>query len=123
MPAACGSSGSRRLAGGGRSSTTVTTAPSGRPTPRPPSRSTPVGAPEDLGAAGSPFSLRAPAVAPDGPRTVLVFRSSESLRYTSAIYGATETVDPRYSGSGTIDTRNAAQLALRGTFDDIQTYV
>jgi hypothetical protein len=81
------------------------------------------GAPEDLGQAGSAYSLRGPVAAATAAGTVLVFRSSESLRYTSAAYGATETVDPRYSGSGTVDTRNAAMLALRGRFDDIQTYV
>lgn len=81
------------------------------------------GVPEDLGAAGSAFSLRGPVAFADGAETVLVLRSTESLRYTSPTYGATETVDARYSGSGTVDTRNAARLALRGTFDDFETYV
>jgi hypothetical protein len=79
------------------------------------------GAPEDLGK--PPYSQRAPLGFMDGADTVLVFRSTESLRYTSAVYGATETVDLRYSGSSTVDTRNAGLLALRGTLDDFATYV
>jgi hypothetical protein len=79
------------------------------------------GAPEDLGPA--PYSMRAPLAFANGADVVLLFRSTESLRYTSAIYGATKTVDFRYSGSTTVDTRNAAQLALRGKFEDFGTYV
>jgi hypothetical protein len=60
---------------------------------------------------------------PDGADTLLIYRSSESLRYVSALYGATESVDFRYAGSTTVDTRNTARLALRGSFDDPQTYV
>jgi hypothetical protein len=79
------------------------------------------GTPEELGAA--PYSMRAPLAFPNGPDTVLVFRSTESLRYTSAVYTATETVDFRYSGSTTVDARNPGQLAMRGRFDDFGTYV
>jgi hypothetical protein len=79
------------------------------------------GAPEDLGTA--PYSMRAPLVFRTSAGTVLVFRSSESLQYSSEDYGATETVDFRYSGSTTVDTRHKAKLALRGQFDDFGTYV
>jgi hypothetical protein len=79
------------------------------------------GAPEDLGT--PPYSMHAPVGFTNGAETVLVFRSSESMRYTSAVYGATETVDFRYSGSITVDTRHTAKLALRGKFDDFGTYI
>ena len=79
------------------------------------------GTPEDLGT--PPYSMHAPVAFVSGGDTVLVFRSSESLRYRSALYGATETVDFRYSGSITVDTRHTVKLALRGTFDDFETYV
>jgi hypothetical protein len=38
------------------------------------------------------------------------------------VYRATQTVDPRYSGSTTVHTRDAPKLGLRGEFGDIQTY-
>jgi hypothetical protein len=44
------------------------------------------------------------------------------MRYPSAVYGATETVDNRYPGSMTTDTRHAQKIALREDFDDIQAY-
>ena len=43
--------------------------------------------------------------------------------FTILTYGATETVDFRYSGSITVDTRHTAKLALRGRFDDFGTYI
>ncbi len=79
------------------------------------------GTPEDLGAA--PHAQRAPTAFAAGSDTVLVFRSSASLRYRSSLYGATETVDGRYAGSLTLDTRNAGLLSLRGRFDDFGTYL
>jgi hypothetical protein len=53
---------------------------------------------------------------------MLVYHANESVTYTSAVYGATETVDARYAGSTTVDVRNAAKRNLRGKFDDFQTY-
>jgi hypothetical protein len=53
---------------------------------------------------------------------LLIYRSNESLRYTSTVYGATETVDARYAGCTTVDTRNKPKLDLRGQFGDFQTY-
>jgi phage tail-like protein len=73
--------------------------------------------------AATPYTAAAPVAMPDGADTLLIYRSSESLRYVSALYGATESVDFRYAGSTTVDTRNTARLALRGSFDDPQTYV
>ena len=84
-------------------------------------RSTKVwGTPQELGTA--PYSMRAPAAFTNGTDSVLVFRSSEYVPTTNTT-GATETVDDRYSGSTTVDTRHTAKLALRGKFDDFGTYV
>src|SRR5438093_2222639 len=71
----------------------------------------------------SPYSERAPAAVSDGADALLIYRSSESLRYSSGVYGATETLDPRYAGATTVDTRNAARLGLRGKFDDFEAFV
>ena len=79
------------------------------------------GTAEDLGL--PPHVLRAPSAFANGSDTALAFRSSASLRYKSTLYGATETVDSRYSGSLTTDTRDAGLLALRGGFDDVGTYL
>ena len=51
-----------------------------------------------------------------------MYRSNESLLHISAVYGATQTLDERYGGTTTADTRNAAKRALRGRFEDFQTY-
>ncbi|MER2626765.1 MAG: hypothetical protein ABTS22_22890 [Accumulibacter sp.] len=72
--------------------------------------------------AGTPFSNRAPLAVDTGSGTLLAYRSNESLEYTSAVYGATRTIDGRYGGTTTADTRNAAKLGLRGEFEDFQTY-
>jgi phage tail-like protein len=71
---------------------------------------------------GTTASERAPAAFVDGAETFLVFRSNRGVPYRSAVYAATETVDQRYAGGTTADTRNAAKLALRRSFDDFQTY-
>jgi hypothetical protein len=68
------------------------------------------------------FSNRAPLAMDTGAGTLVAFRSNESLTYASAVYGATRTLDSRYGGTTTADTRNAAKLALRGKFDDFQAY-
>jgi hypothetical protein len=44
------------------------------------------------------------------------------VSYHSNVYTATATVDFRYAGSTTVDTRNAAKIALQGQFEDFQTY-
>lgn len=52
----------------------------------------------------------------------LVYRSNESLSYSSEVYRATETVDARYAGSTTFDIRNTAKRSLFEQFEDFQTY-
>ncbi|MGH2541202.1 MAG: hypothetical protein ACRDIB_00300, partial [Ardenticatenaceae bacterium] len=68
------------------------------------------------------YSHRAPFPAIINEDTLLFYRSNESVRYPSEVYRATETLDARYAGSTTVDTRNAAKIALREQFDDFQTY-
>jgi len=69
-----------------------------------------------------PYSERAPLACDTGAGTLLVYRSNESLTYSSAVYGATRTLDLRSAGTTTVDTGAAAKLALRGAFEDFQTY-
>jgi hypothetical protein len=54
---------------------------------------------------------------------MLFYLSNESVSYASEVYRATETVDFRYAGSTTVDTRNVVRMALHERFDDFQTYV
>ncbi|MBP2326533.1 phage tail-like protein [Kibdelosporangium banguiense] len=48
--------------------------------------------------------------------------SNRPVTYTSEVYRATRTVDRRYSGSTTVDTRDTAKTQLRGRLDDFATY-
>ncbi|MEU0405899.1 hypothetical protein ABZ318_38015 [Streptomyces sp. NPDC006197] len=69
-----------------------------------------------------PYTCRAPlAVTIDG-QTLLLYRSNESPKYPSVMFGATHTVDHRYAGTTTVDTRALAKRHLYGTFGDFQTY-
>ncbi len=70
----------------------------------------------------SPYSHCAPLLFSAGGNTFLVYRSNESLTYTSEVYRATQTVDARYAGSTTFDTRNTAKKELFEKFEDFQTY-
>jgi hypothetical protein len=70
----------------------------------------------------TPFANRAPVAIDTSLGTLLAYRSNESLPNVSSVYGATRTLDTRYGGTTTFDTRNAAKLALRGKFEDFQTY-
>jgi len=69
-----------------------------------------------------PDTRRAPVAVDTGTGTLLVYRSNESLAYASAAFGATHTLDHRYAGTTTVDTGAVAKLALRGRFEDFQTY-
>jgi hypothetical protein len=70
----------------------------------------------------TPYANRAPLAVDTGAGILLAYRSNESLAYTSSVYTATQTLDERYGGATTADTRNAAKIALRGKFEDFQTY-
>ena len=69
-----------------------------------------------------PFALREPLPFATASGTLLIYRSNESIVYASTVYGATETVDQRYAGCTSVDTRNQSQIAVRGKFDDFLTY-
>ena len=71
---------------------------------------------------GNPYSQRDPLPISAATATWLIYRSNRSLVYTSAVFSATETLDARYAGCTTVDTRNLAKIALRGQFEDFQTY-
>lgn len=68
------------------------------------------------------YSQRAPLPLATNTNMTLIYRSNESIPYSSKVYGATETVDFRYAGCTTVDTRNAGKITLRGLFEDFQTY-
>lgn len=70
----------------------------------------------------TPYANRAPLAVDAGTGVLLAYRSNESLVYTSAAYGATESLDARYAGTTTADTRNQAKIALQGKLADFQTY-
>lgn len=78
------------------------------------------GVPQQL--TNTPYANRAPLAVDTGSGTLLAFRSNESLAHASTVYAATQTLDERYGGATTADTRNASKIALRGKFDDFQTY-
>lgn len=68
-----------------------------------------------------PFTDRAPTVIGTEDATVLVYRSNRSLSYSSGL-GAGATLDTRYGGTTTVTASAAAKIALRGTYEDFQTY-
>lgn len=74
-------------------------------------------------AVAGPYARRGPLAVDTGAGTLLVFRSNQSVSYASATYGATRILDDRYAGTTTVDTAGAAKLALRGRYEDFQTYV
>lgn len=69
-----------------------------------------------------PYSHRAPFPVRMPARTLLFHRSNESVLRRSALYQTTETIDSRYAGSTTVDTRNHPKIGLRGHYEDFQTY-
>jgi hypothetical protein len=69
-----------------------------------------------------PYARRGPLAVDLGDGTLLAYRSNESIAYASDTYGATRTLDNRYAGTTAVDTTGAAKLALRGRFEDFQTY-
>ena len=70
-----------------------------------------------------PYSQRAPwLLSGQNGEALLIYRSNQSLRYTSPVYGATETLDHRYAGATSWHQRNSQKIALYGEFGDFQTY-
>ncbi|MGA1870554.1 MAG: phage tail protein [bacterium] len=75
----------------------------------------------------NPYSQRSPVpvLIDEGEqdkRTLLIYRSNESLHYTSEAYKATKIVDFRYAGCITGDNRNTTKNTRRGKLEDFQTY-
>ncbi len=69
------------------------------------------------------FTQRAPSPLKTGASEVkLWFRTNATQTYISSVYPSAQTVDARYSGSVTADTRNPARLSLRQNIQDIQHY-
>lgn len=71
---------------------------------------------------GGPYTRRGPLAVDTGAGTLLVFRSNQSVTYDSDTFSATQIMDHRYAGSTTVDTGGTAKLALRGQYEDFQTY-
>ena len=71
---------------------------------------------------GGPYSRRDALPVLVGDTTWLIHRSNQALTHESGVYRATETVDGRYAGSTTVDTRNIAKISLRGAYEDFETY-
>ena len=69
------------------------------------------------------YTRRAPSPLKTGVNEVRLFlRSNETQIYSSHLYPSARTVDARYSGATTADTRNPARLSLRQNVQDIQHY-
>ncbi|MGW2826954.1 hypothetical protein ACWC24_39175 [Streptomyces sp. NPDC001443] len=71
---------------------------------------------------GDPYARRGPLAVHTGGNTLLTYRSNESVAHTGEDFGATRTLDHRYAGTTTVDTRDTAKRQARGTFEDFQTY-
>jgi phage tail-like protein len=83
---------------------------------------TPAPLTEDRQITSGQFTSRAPAAVKTGQGVRLWFRSSESQVYVSPSYPASQTIDARYAGSTTVDTRNAAKIGLRRNLQDTLRY-
>lgn len=70
----------------------------------------------------NPYSQRDPYPFLIDGVTRLSYHSNEPLPYRSHIYGATKTVDLRYAGTTSVDTKNLAKTSKRRTYADFQTY-
>jgi len=68
------------------------------------------------------FTHRAPAVTGPAGGTRLLYRSNESQVYVSPLYPASRTIDARYGGATTVDTRNFEKIGLRGQPADVMRY-
>lgn len=74
---------------------------------------------EEILVAG-PYAARGPAAVDLDGTTLVLYRSHRSIAYDA---GSLHTLDNRYAGTATADSRWTARLALRGAYEDFQTYV
>jgi len=68
------------------------------------------------------FTCRAPAATATADGVRLWFRNNSSQVYTSPSYPASQTIDARYAGATTLDTRNATKMGLRRNLVDVLRY-
>ncbi len=68
------------------------------------------------------YSQNHPAVISSGSQQWLLYRSNKHLLHQSEVYRATTIVDERYNGALTVDMRHGEKIALRGSYNDFQTY-
>ncbi|HEU4389341.1 MAG TPA: hypothetical protein VFV34_16170, partial [Blastocatellia bacterium] len=78
--------------------------------------------PDDHRITSGQFTCRAPAAMKTSAGVRLWFRNNASQVYTSPSYPASQTIDARYAGSTTADTRNATKTGLRGNLQDVLRY-
>ena len=77
----------------------------------------------DTAVTSGQFTRRTPAPLLLAPGVVhLWFRNNETIEYVSSLYPSAVTVDARYAGSTTADTRNPTRLSLKGMIQDIEHY-
>jgi hypothetical protein len=72
--------------------------------------------------APGPYSQRAPLAIVTGSGALVTYRSNQSLAYQNPVSGAEQTLDGRYAGTTTVRATDTAKLALRGAFEDFQSY-
>ncbi len=83
---------------------------------------TPAPSPDETQITAGQFTHRAPTAVVATTGAKVWFRSNESQVYVSPSYPASQTIDARYAGSTTIDTRNPTKFALRGSLKDVLRY-
>ncbi len=68
------------------------------------------------------YDQRTPVLLSNGEDTLLFFRSTEAILRTSQTDSATYTLDTRYSGCTTLDTRNRQRIGAIKKFEDFSSY-
>jgi hypothetical protein len=68
------------------------------------------------------YDQRTPVLLNNGADTLLFYRSTEAILRTSQTDSATYTMDTRYSGCTTLDTRNRQRIGAFKKFEDFTSY-
>lgn len=69
-----------------------------------------------------PYDQRTPLLFSDSGETLLFYRSTEAIMRASSTDSATYTLDTRYSGCTTLNTRNRQQIGMLKMFEDFTSY-
>ena len=69
-----------------------------------------------------PYSERGPLPVALGAETLLIYGSNESLTARNQATGDPQSIDTRFGGCTTVDTRNLSKIALQRHYEDFQTY-